>query len=48
METDKALREHVLYVLRGGGAHIGFEGVIADFPARLINEKVGPIPYTPW
>jgi hypothetical protein len=48
MDTDKALREHLLYVLRGGGAHIGFEGVIADFPVELVNERVEPVPYTPW
>jgi hypothetical protein len=48
MDTDKALREHVLYVLRGRGAHIDFEGVIADFPVELINRKVEHIPYTPW
>lgn len=48
MDTDKALREHVLYVLRGGGAHVDFEAVIADFPVELINGKVEHIPYTPW
>lgn len=48
MDADKALREHVLYVLRGGGAHVDFEGVIADFPVELINGKVEHIPYTPW
>jgi hypothetical protein len=48
MDTDKALREHVLYVLRGGGAHIDFEGVVKDFPLGSINRKVEPIPYTPW
>lgn len=47
-DTDKALREHLLYLLRGGGAHIDFEAVIADFPAALINRKVEHIPYTPW
>jgi hypothetical protein len=47
-DTDKGLREHVLYVLRGGGAHIDFEGVVADFPAEQINGRVEPIPYTPW
>jgi hypothetical protein len=48
METDKALREHLLYVLRGGGAHIGFESVVEDFPVELIGRKVEHIPYTPW
>lgn len=47
-ETDKALREHLLYLLRGGGAHIDFEAVIKDFPLALINRKVEHIPYTPW
>ena len=48
MDNDKALREHLLYLLRGGSAHIDFEGVIADFPVELINGKVEHIPYTPW
>jgi hypothetical protein len=46
--TDKALREHLLYVLGGGGAHVDFEAVIKDFPVAAINRKVEHIPYTPW
>ena len=45
---DEALREHLLYLLRGGGAHIDFEKLIADFPVAAINRKVAPVPYTPW
>jgi DinB family protein len=48
MNTDKALREHLLYVLGGGGAHADFESVVKDFPVELINEKAENIPYTPW
>ena len=48
MDNDKALREHILYLLRGGGAHVDFESVIADFPVELVNRKVEHIPYTPW
>jgi hypothetical protein len=48
MDTDKALREHLLYLLRGGGAHVDFESVAADFPVELVNRKVEHIPYTPW
>lgn len=48
MNDDKALREHLLYLLRGGGAHADFESVIADFPVELVNRKVEHIPYTPW
>ena len=46
--NDEALREHLVYLLRGGGAHVDFESVIADFPVGLINRKVEHVPYTPW
>lgn len=46
--TDEKLREHLLYLLRGGGAHIDFEKVVADFPVEAINRRVEHIPYTPW
>jgi DinB superfamily len=48
MDTDKALREHLLYVLRGGGAHADFDSVVTDFPFELINEKAANVPYTAW
>jgi hypothetical protein len=46
--NDAALRQHLLYLLRGGGAHIDFEKVVADFPLELVNRKVEHISYTPW
>jgi hypothetical protein len=45
---DHALREHLLYLLRGGGAHVNFEKVLADFPAELRGAKTAGIPFTPW
>ena len=30
---DTQLREHLLYLLKGGGAHIGFEDAVRDLPA---------------
>lgn len=48
MDQDKSLREHLLYLLRGGGAHVDFETVVADFPVASINERVGQVPYTAW
>jgi hypothetical protein len=48
MDKDKALREHLLYVLRGGGAHADFGSVVEDFPVELINEKAANVPYTAW
>src|SRR5947209_15732560 len=47
-DRDRALREHLLYLLRGGGAHIKFEEVVKDFPVELINRKAEGVPYTPW
>src|SRR6202171_4676658 len=48
MSDKQSLREHLLYLLRGGGAHINFETLIADFPVEIINGKVEGVPYTPW
>lgn len=47
-DKDKALREHLVYLLREGGAHIGFEDAIKDFPIALINRKAAGTSYTPW
>ena len=43
-----ALREHLLYLLRDGGAHLDFEAAIADLPAELRGAKVPGLPHTPW
>ena len=48
MSSDQRLREHVLYLLRGGGAHVGFEQAIADLPAAMRGGKPNGIPHTPW
>ena len=48
MSDNQSLREHLLYLLSGGGAHINFETLIADFPTEIINGKVEGVPYTPW
>ena len=42
------VREQVLYLLRGGGAHITFDDVISDFPARLRGVKPPGAPHTAW
>src|SRR5205807_6373196 len=43
-----ALRDHLLYLLRGGGAHLDFEAAIADLPVNLRGAKPAGIPHTPW
>ena len=48
MDKDKALREHLLYLLGGGGAHLNFEKAIADLPPELRGAKPPAIPHTPW
>ena len=50
MQTDQAaaLREHLLYLLRGGGAHLDFEKAVAGLPAELRGAKVPGLPHTPW
>jgi|SRR5215207_11171601 len=47
-DKDRALREHVLYLLRGGGAHIKFDEAVGDFPVELVNARAEGVPYTPW
>lgn len=45
---DTELREHLLYLLEGGGAHIHFEDAFADFPEELRGVRVPGIPHTAW
>lgn len=48
MSDDKSLREHVLHVLRGGGAHLDFDKAIVGLPARLRGLKPQGLPFTAW
>jgi DinB family protein len=45
---DESLRKHVLYLLRGGGAHVSFEDFVKSFPPDLCNRQIEGLPYTPW
>lgn len=44
----EALREHVLYLLRGGGAHLSFDDAIAHLPQEMRGAKAAGAPHTPW
>jgi uncharacterized damage-inducible protein DinB len=46
--NDRFLREHLLYLLQGGGAHIKFDEVIADVPAKLRRQKPKGLPHSLW
>ncbi len=45
---DKSLRDHLLYLLRGGGAHASFDAAIGDWPVQLAGVKVANFPHTAW
>lgn len=48
MDTDKALREHLLALLRGRQAYMSFDDAVADFPPQFRNAFAPNVPYTPW
>jgi uncharacterized damage-inducible protein DinB len=48
MNTDQSLREHLLYLLRGGGAHLNFDAAVAGLPPELRGARPPGVPHTPW
>ncbi|REJ82679.1 MAG: DinB family protein [Planctomycetota bacterium] len=46
--SDQALRDHLLYLLKGGGAHLNFDQAIGGLPAELRGAKVGDVSHTAW
>lgn len=48
MSNDAILREHLLYLLDGGGAHLDFEKAVADLPVALRGVKPPGAPHTAW
>lgn len=47
-KAEDSIRKHVLYLLRGGGAHLSFEDFAGSFPPDLCNRRIEGLPYTPW
>lgn len=45
---DRALRDHVLNLLRGGGAHLSLDEALLDWPARLRGVKPAGAAHTAW
>ena len=48
MEADDNLREQLLALIDGRGAHMPFDAAVADFPDDAINRRPPNVPYTPW
>lgn len=48
MDTDNALRDHLLALLRGRQAAMTFDDAVADFPPDKRNAFAPNVIYTPW
>jgi len=48
MPESVDLRQHLLYLLKGGGAHLDFDAVIADWPEDLRGVRAEGLPHTAW
>jgi hypothetical protein len=46
--NGKQLREHVLYLLNGGGAHARFDDVVKNIPEELCGAKPNGFPHSAW
>jgi len=44
----RALRQHLLYLLRESGAHATFDAAMGDWPVQLTGAKVANFPHTAW
>jgi hypothetical protein len=44
----KQLREHVVYLLNGGGAHARFDDVVKDLPEELRGARPTGLPHSAW
>ncbi len=48
MSNNKALRQHLLNLLKGGDAHVGFESAIKNFPANLRGKRPKGAEHSAW
>jgi hypothetical protein len=48
MAASDILREQLLALIDGHGAHLPFDAAVGDFPDDAINRLPPNVPYTPW
>lgn len=48
MSKDKALRQHLIKLLKGGDAHADFDSAIKDFPFELRGKTPKGAEHSPW
>jgi len=47
-DHDKQLREHVIYLLSGGGAHATFDDAVKGMPEGSRGKKPNGLPHSAW
>jgi hypothetical protein len=47
-DHHRALRQQLVDLLQGGGAHAKFEDVVSGIPAPLRGQKPADMPHSPW
>jgi len=45
---NRSVRQHLLYLLQGGGAHAKFDDVVANIPAKLRDQRPAGYPHSCW
>ncbi|HEX4808423.1 MAG TPA: DinB family protein [Bryobacteraceae bacterium] len=48
MSTNPALRDHVVYLLKAGGAHTDFDSAVSEFRANLLGVRAPGSPHSAW
>lgn len=48
MPTDTALRDHLVYLLKGGGAHTDFNSALGDFQPDFYGVRPTGSPHSAW
>lgn len=46
--AHRALRKHLLELLKGGSAHLTFDEAVADLPVELRGTRIEGCTHTPW
>ena len=46
--TDSSLRQHIVYLLKGGGAHLSVDEAVKRFPVALRGVKPAGAQHTAW
>src|ERR1700681_2154187 len=47
-QRDKSLRDHLLFLLKGGGAHISFDDAMGDWTLQLAGVRIANFPHSAW